>query len=61
MGRHVWRYPNTSTILIMTIFITPNTGDITYTDITNNWFYLWITSLLTVYKNTYVMYYLLML
>jgi len=43
----------------MAISITLNTGDITYNDITYNWFYLSITLLMTVNKNIYLMSHLL--
>ncbi len=38
------------TLLIISILTTLNTGDITYNDITYNWFYLETTLLITVNK-----------
>ncbi len=46
---------------VMIILKTLDRGDITYNDITYNWFYLQATLLIAVNKNTYAMLHLLML
>ncbi len=48
------------TLLIMNLPKTHNVGDICYNNITFNWFYLYMTLLITTDKNVYVKSYLLM-
>jgi hypothetical protein len=44
-----------TTLVIMTILIKLYAGKITYNDTTYDWFYLWMTSIITANKNIYVM------
>ncbi len=49
------------TLFLMTILKTLHRGDITYNDITYNWFYMQATLLIALNKNTYAMLHLQML